>query len=356
MDHLLFGGAIWPNLSGDVGVKRKTIVDIAQMAGVCIGTVSRVINNKDKVHPATRQRILELIEATGYRPNALGQSLKRRRSQNILLEVCNIVDPYSSALSENISKRCHEIGYRMLLADSRLDPTLEAEHLLQVRDGNVDGIIISPIPVRDNIPLFRKLADSKFPIVVLDIAVPTVELNQVKYDDFAAGTMAMEHLFSKGHERIAFVQWWPEFQTVRDRRRAYAASCKKRGLSAGADYVVTLPKVFGDWNKEMFDRLLKMPKPPSAILAENEIVAVACINFFLSRGMRVPGDVAVMGFGDAIMESLVPVPLSTVALNHDEACLKAVTMLKELIENRDARDRKPAIYVQQPSLVIRESA
>src|SRR5665647_1046244 len=105
-------------------MNRTTIHDIAKQAGVCIATVSRVINNKDNVLPQTRRRILDLIDRTGYRPNAMGRGLVLRRSQNILLEHFNIADPYCVALAEGISSHCQAIGYRMLLADCRFDPAL----------------------------------------------------------------------------------------------------------------------------------------------------------------------------------------------------------------------------------------
>jgi DNA-binding LacI/PurR family transcriptional regulator len=337
-------------------VAKKTIRDIARMAGVCIGTVSRVINDKDKVHPATRQRILALIEKTGYRPNALGRGLKRRRSQNVLLEVCSIVDPYCAALSESISNHCWSLGYKMLLADSKLSPALEAEHLSRVRDGSVDGMIVSPLPIRDNIPLFRNLAQTGFPIVLMDNAVPTVRMNCIKYDDVAAGKLAMDYLFEKGHERIAFVQWWPGFHTVQDRRQSYLESHKNRGVRLHSDYVVTMPDAFRDWSRQTFERLLALPAPPTAILAENEIVAVACMNIVLKCGMRIPHDVAVMAFGDTLLESLVPVPLTTVALHHQEASLTAVELLADLIENPGLRRQTLCRHVQTPSLVIRDSA
>lgn len=350
------GLSLWETCQKGGVVAKRTIRDIARMAGVCIGTVSRVINNKDKVHPATRKRILDLIERTGYRPNALGQGLKRRRSQNVLLEVWSIIDPYCAALSESISNHCWSLGYKMLLADSKLSPALEAEHLSRVRDGSVDGMIVSPLPTRDNVPLFRNLAQTRFPIVLMDNAVPTVRMNCIKYDDLAAGRLAMEYLFEKGHERIAFVQWWPGFHTVQDRRRSYLESHKNRGIRVHPDYVVTLPDAFRDWSRHTFERLLALPAPPTAILAENEIVAVASMNIALKCGMRIPQDVAVMAFGDTLLESLAPVPLTTVALHHQEASLKAVKLLVDLVENRELAGKKPRQHVEKPSLIIRESA
>lgn len=335
---------------------KTTIRDIADSAGVCIATVSRVLNNKSNVLPETRQRILDLIERTGYHPNAMGRGLVLRRSQNILLEHFNIADPYCVALSESISNQCQAIGCRMLLAGCKSDPTLEAEHLSRVRDGSVDGLIISPLPVRDNIPLFRDLARSRFPVVVIDNAVPGVKMNCVKYDDRAAARMAMEYLFEKGHRRIAFIQRSHGFHTVEDRVRSYVESYQKRHIPLSPDYTVTMPTAFCDWARSDFERLLALPEPPTAFLTENELVAVACMNFLLRAGVRIPDDVAVMAIGDTLLDALVPVPLTAISLHPEQAALKAVNLLAELIENQNLRREPPRAHIQKPSLVIRESA
>jgi LacI family transcriptional regulator len=337
-------------------MKKTTIHDIAKEAGVCIATVSRVINNKDNVLPETRQRILKLIERTGYRPDALGRGLVLRRSHNILFEHFNIADPYCVALANTISDHCRAIGYRMLLADCKFDAVLEAEHLSRVRDGSVDGLIVSPLSIRDNIPRYRELVRCGFPVVVMDNTVPMVRMHCVKYDDRAAGTMAMDYLFKKGHRRIAFIQRSHDFQTVKDRRRSYLQSHRQRGIAVNPDYLVTLPLAFSEWNCKIFDQLLVSSAPPTALLTENEIVAVACMNILTQRGVRIPGDISVMAIGDTLLDALVPIPLTTVSLHHDEAAKKAVDLLTKLIADSSVRRSPPYTFIQNPSLVVRVSA
>ena len=335
---------------------KITIRDIADRAGVCIATVSRVINNKDNVLPDTRQRVLELIEQTGYHPNAMGRGLVLSRSQNILLEHFNLADPYCVALSESISNQCQAIGCRMLLAGCRSDPALEAEHLRRVRDGSVDGLIISPLPVLDNVPLFRSLAKSRFPMVVMDNPVPGVKLHCVKYDDHSAARIAMDYLFEKGHRRIAFIQRSLGFHTVDERRQSYVESYRKRQLPVNPDHIMTMPSALGDWTSDDFERLLAMPERPTALLTENEHVAVVCMNFLLRAGVRIPDDIAVVAIGDTLLDALVPVPLTAVSLHPEQAALKAVHLLAELIEDVQLRQGPARVHIQQPSLVVRASA
>ncbi len=177
-------------------MKNITIHEIAEMAGVCIGTVSRVINNKDKVHPQTREKILKLIEQTGYRPSALGQGLRSRCSRCLLLQVPNIADPYSASVAKTISFHCRAAGYKMFLGDSDYDPQTEASYLHRLRDGGVDGLIISPLAGGKNNRLIAALVRDGFPVVAMDNPLPGVQVNSVRYDDYA-GASAPWIIFSK---------------------------------------------------------------------------------------------------------------------------------------------------------------
>ena len=179
-----------------------TIHDIARQAGVCIGTVSRVLNNKDRVHPRTRERIRCIIEQTGYQPSAMGRGLVTRRSHNVMLLVHNIADPHCIGLAKHLSRLCRARGYRLLVGDSDYEPALEAECLRDVHDGSADGLLVSPLPGAHSLPLFRKLTDARFPMFPLMNAVPGTRIPCVKYDDLGAGRLATVFLPGRGHRRI----------------------------------------------------------------------------------------------------------------------------------------------------------
>jgi LacI family transcriptional regulator len=336
--------------------KKATIHDLAAMAGVCIGTVSRVINNKDKVHPETRQRILELIEQTGYRPSALGRGLVLRRTNNLMLQVPNVADPYSASVAKNVSNYCRAHGYRTFLGDSDYDPAVEAEYLRRAMDGSADGLLISPLPTEENHSHYMDLVRAGFPVVAMDNAVPGVPIRCVKYDDVGGAVMAVDYLFEKGHRKIAYLQWRPAYQTVQDRLLGYAESHKKRGLKVNPEYIVSAPESLPDWNIEVLDKLLRIPNPPTAIFAENELMAMACVSSLVRLGKRIPDDVAVMSFGDALLDHVTPVPLTTIWLHQDEASRKAVQLLLDLIENPGQRAGRLEPYVQKPELIVRRSA
>jgi DNA-binding LacI/PurR family transcriptional regulator len=337
-------------------MKKITIHEIAEMAGVCIGTVSRVINNKDKVNPQTREKILQLIEKTGYRPSALGQGLRSRCSRCLLLQVPNIADPYSASVAKTISSHCRSVGYKMFLGDSDYSAEIEASYLHRLRDGGVDGLIISPLAGGKNNRLIAGLVKDGFPLVAMDNPLPGVQVNTVRYDDYAGAAKAMDFLFEKGHRRIAFLQQQIEFQTVRDRHRAYRDSYAKRGLPFHPEDVITAPPSLKEWNYLTVAQLLQQPNHPTAILTENEIMASVCISTLERLHKKIPQDVAIIAFGDVLIEQLTPVPLTAVALHQEAASRKALDLLLELIQNPDLHNAPPREFLQQPELIVRQSA
>jgi LacI family transcriptional regulator len=244
----------------------------------------------------------------------------------------------------------------LLLGDLNNDPVLEAEYLQQVRDGKVDGLMISPLPGTKNVGYYAELAKAAFPLVVIDAAVPKVDLNCVKYDDLAIGRMAVDYLIGKGHRKIGFVEWHGEFSTVKDRYRGYVESHSASGIPVSPDYLLKGPASLSDWHETTLAPLFHLPKPPTAIVAENEIVGNLCVNMLLRLKKRIPADMAVVALGDLLADSFVPVPMTAVALHHEAAVRRALDLLMELIEQPELRQEPPCQYIQKPELIVRKSA
>jgi LacI family transcriptional regulator len=336
-------------------VERTTIQDVARAAGVCIGTVSRVLNNKDRVAPRTRARIQRIVERTGYRPSAAGRALVLRRTHTIMLLLHNIADPHCTSLAKHLSRHCRTNGYKMLVGDSDYDPAIEAEFLRAVQDRSVDGLIVSPLAGRRNLPLYGSLVAAHFPTVTVMDSVPGTALPCVKYDDRGAGRMATDYLFDRGHRQIVFAGWHTEFQTVKDRFHGYAASHRARGVTLRSELCLRLPKVLVH-TEENLAAALALSSPPTAILAENEMVAVSCLNALALLRRRVPEDVAVMVFGDQIPEGATVIPLTVVSWDESELGKRALGVLVRQIDRGGQRRAEALVETLPPHLIIRQSA
>lgn len=333
---------------------RVSIKDIARRAGVCIGTVSRVVNNLDRVHPQTRARIEAIIRETGYRPSSSGRALVSGKTRNILVVLHNIADPYCAALSREFSREWHARGYQMLLGDSNFDPALEREHVLKARDGGIDGLIVSPCPpLRTNTAIYRQMVRERFPFIAIDNRLGGVKTNCVKYNDVKAATMAVEHLAGRGHREIAFLFARPEFQTIRDRTRGFTLALQRLGLPRREEFLALLPGSPLEASAAIL-RLMRHKRRPTAILAENEIMALICMNTVLQDGIRVPDDLAIIAVGDTLSPSFLPIPLTTINLRHDHLCRIAVERLSHQMES-PSPDRSPRVETVEPDLVLRAS-
>jgi DNA-binding LacI/PurR family transcriptional regulator len=336
--------------------KRPSIHDIAKQAGVCIGTVSRVINDKDKVSPKTRQKIQEVIAKTGYRPSAMARGLVLGQTHNILLCLHNIADPYCVSVTKLLGDLARKRGYGLLLGDLNNNPDLEAEYLQWAGDRKVDGLIVSPLPGPRNSHYYAELAKSRFPLVLIDMAVPNVELNCVKYDDVAVGRMAVDYLIGKGHRRIGFVDSLSEFSTVKDRYRGYVEGHSAAGIQVSPAYLLHGPVSWADWHEGTLAPLFQTRKPPTAIVTENEMVGNLCVNMLLRAKKRIPDDMAVVSLGDLLAGTFVPVPMTAVALHHEGAMRRALDLLMELIAQPELRKEPPCQFIQKPELIVRKSA
>jgi len=334
---------------------HKTIQDIARQAGVCIGTVSRVLNNKDRVHPETRKRIQGIIDKVGYRPNALGRSLVTRKSHNVMLLLHNIADPHCISIAKHLTRACRKQGYRLLVGDSDYEPDLEAACLRDLGDGSADGLLVSPLAGRRNEQLYRRLADSGFPLVSLMDRVPGVNIPCVKYDDIGGARLATDYLLDKGHRDIVFANWHTEFQTVQDRYRGYVKSHTLRKIPVRPELRLQLPRSLGEIRADLV-RVLSFPQSPTAILAENEMVALSCCNVLAQLGRRVPQDMAMMVFGEEMPEGVAPVPMTVVTWRQSELCGRAMELLLAQIRGRNGQFEWAPVTVLPSQLIIRKSA
>lgn len=332
-----------------------TMEKIARMAGVSIGTVSRVVNKKDKVHPETRARIQALIDRVGYRPSASAQALASRRSNNIMLVVPNVTDDYYPKVVSCLSRLCRARGRRLLLGVSDFDGEIEAEYLAHAHEGVVDGLLVASLQVERNSRHFIELARREVPVVLMDLECRGIRLPTVKYDDAGGAREAVDHLLDKGHRRIGFCSSTMNFQTVEDRFRGYREALAARGIPIDEGLHLNHSTGLPSWPWSSLAAVLDSGDPPTALLAENDAMAHACIRYLKRRGMRVPEDIAIVGFGGTYLPHEVGQELTSVTLPFEQSCETALDMLLALIARPPAERPPPEIKILRPRLVVGET-
>lgn len=334
--------------------RRITLEDVARRAGVSKVTVSNILNNRPTAVPiseATRQHVLAAVQELGYYPNAVARALARQRTDTIaiVLQFPAIFQGWSGFTNElmhGVSDKAIELGYDILL-HTRSQPTvvLEAQSLM---DGRVDGALL----LRDyDDPLSSLLAERDFPhVLFFTRSAAHPEVCWVDCDNYKGAQLAVEHLIQQGHTRIAHLAGSPRACSALERLQGYRDTMEQHGLRVPAEWII--PAHYGGADLTPLATLMLHRKHPTALFAWSDEVAIRAMNMCKELGLRVPDDIAVVGFDSTqICEHTHP-PLTSVRQPIYEMAAAALEMLVKLIRNERLETRT---RVFEPPLEIRGS-
>lgn len=325
-----------------------SIKDVAKRANVSTATVSRVLRNAGNVTEETKQRVLEAIEALNYQPNVLGRYLRRMETETVLVIVPDITNPFFSKVLRGIEAVALERGYQVLLGDTQNDVQLEEQYLNVLPQKQVDGMIF--LTARTRKELMEEMS-RQFPIVLACEYLEGTDIPTVSIDNISSARKATEHLIGLGHRRIAHLTGPMDVILSRDRLRGYYQALAQHDIDVDASLVQE-----GDFSFEsgynVTLKLLALEKPPTAIFAANDAMAIGAIKAVRHRGGRVPDDVAVVGFDDIQMASIFEPGVTTIAQPMFDIGKQAMKLLLQLIDGEEVERRQ---FVLPDRLVIRES-
>ncbi|MET9246625.1 LacI family DNA-binding transcriptional regulator [Nonomuraea sp. NPDC003709] len=339
--------------------------DVARLAGTSPAVVSYVINNGPRpVSAAARQRVLDAIKQLGYRPNAVARSLRSRRSWTIGVIASDSAGGKSPFFGQ-FTRACEEVawqrGYSVLFGNSAEDPARAEGYVRGFLERQVDGLVLMRVPVSaDQAEEMR----GRVPVVTIDHAAPPF-FSRLAVDDEEGGYQATRHLLEHGHRRIGFVGGPLDITPVRLRaagwRRALQEAAAAAGSEAGLVEEAELVKGAGlveegelslEGGYEAALRLLSSPSRPTALFASIDGQAIGAMRAAADLGLRVPGDVAVVGF-DGAREAAYTVPgLSTISQPIDEMARHATETLVGAIESEGV---EPVTKIFSATLVTRGS-
>lgn len=330
-----------------------TLEDIAKQAGVSRSTVSRVVNEHPNVRADVRKRVMQVIQNTGYHPNAAARTLASQRSWTIGLVLPHSVsffftDPYYPHLTKGIAQACNQHNYTLALF---LVGTKEDEEKISpriTRTGLLDGVLIQ-VGHHGDQQIISRLIDSKMPLVVAGRPFRTDNVSYIDIDNVNAARSAVSHLIRLGYQHIATITG-PTNSTVGiDRRDGYLKALVERGRDVDEGLIAE-----GDFTEAggyyAMQRLL--PRKPEAVFAASDIMAIGAIRAAREAGLRIPDDVAFVGFDDLPIATLSDIQLTTVRQPVVQFGVKAVELLIDQIENGI---QPPRHIILDTELVIRES-
>ncbi|MGN8027434.1 LacI family DNA-binding transcriptional regulator [Microbacterium sp. 22242] len=326
-----------------------SVKDVAVAAGVSVGTVSNVLNHPDKVSAATVERVQQVIEELGFVRNDAARQLRAGRSRSIGLVVLDVGNPFFAEVARGAEERAAEEGLVVLLGGADQDPRRETAYLDLFREQRVLGVLITPVAA--DVTALRRLDRSGIPVILVDREMPGEAFRSVSVDDVEGGYLAVAHLLALGRRRIAVVAGPPSIPQVADRidgaRRAVAEHPDASLEVIEADALTVLA------GRDAGERICAAAVRPDAVFAVNDLLAVGVLQALAlaGSGVRVPDDVALIGYDDIDFAASTVVPLSSI---RQPARALGSTAVELLLAGEGAAAGERTIRYH-PELVVRES-
>ncbi|KRA24610.1 LacI family transcriptional regulator [Microbacterium sp. Root61] len=325
-----------------------SVKDVAAAASVSVGTVSNVLNRPDKVAPATVARVHAAIEKLGFVRNDAARQLRAGRSRSIGLIVLDSANPFFAEVARGAEERAALDGISILLGNSDQNPVRESAYLDLFREQRVNGVLLTPHDLDNAV-----LLNAGIPLVLVDGELPGGQVPSVAVDDVEGGYLAVAHLLELGRRRIAFVGGPLSIRQVADRlagaRRALA---EVPGASLEVIELEALTVLRGS---EAGERIARLPaeERPDAVFAANDLLAVGVLQgAAIIGGIRVPDDLAIIGYDDIDFAQSTVVPLSSVRQPANDIGRTAVDLLFAALADPGAA---PQHVRFRPELVVRAS-
>lgn len=328
-----------------------SLQEVARRARVSIATVSRVLNKSEKVVPETRAAVEQALLDLGYRPSRVARRLRMNsgRAHLVGLIIPDIQNPFYAEIARGVEDAAYASEYALILCNS--DENLEKErfYLDVMRDESVDGVVLPPFDDTDVGVV--EMVKTGIPVVCVDRSHAKVKTDLVEVDNYQGALEAVRHLIGKGHKSIALIEGRTQVSTSRERRRGYLDALAAGGIAPRKDLMRA-----GDFKQEsgriLANELLDLRKPPTALFVCNNLMTVGALAALHQRGVRVPAEVALVGFDDLPWaEALDPPPTVVRQPAYDVGRQAMELLLKRIMEP----NRPPVTVRLLPELVIRKS-
>lgn len=331
-----------------------TIKELAKELGISKSTVSRALRDSSEIGEETKRRVLELARARHYSPNPFALSLLNQRTYSIGVIVPEIANPFFSSVIGGIEDVAYQRGYQVMIYQSHDAYEREVSSTRHIASRRADGLLISIAGGTKEYEHFKELAESSIPIVFFDRAAEEIQTHKVLVDDYGGAFQATEHLVREGCKQIAHISGNMNLAISRNRAQGYKDALIKYGLEVRDEWIIT-----GEFKHEVgveaAYQLMALRQRPDAIFAASDRIAIGAHSALRQLGYRMPADVALMGFSDLAISSLLDPPLSTMVQPTFEMGRQSAELLLDMIESK----KPPILFetrVLKPELMIRKSS
>lgn len=330
-------------------MRRVTIIDVAKAAGVSRQTVSRAMNGKGEISPATKERVMTAVRELGYQPNRMAQSMVTRRTYSVGLVFPDILNPFFPEVARGVQDIARERTYNVFLCNSDDNPKIEANILRSLAAQPVDGIIILGSSLSD--VELKAFADDFRPIVVTNRFVEHPNINRLIVDNIRGGALAAEHLIERNHTAVGILanQNFPYSQTRRV--QGFRDILATNGLTSDDSIIEAAQPTIAGGYAAMQTLLTRLPHL-SAVFTYNDLMGLGAIRACHDMGKRIPDDIAIIGFDDIHLTSISTPTLTSVRVDKYAIGIKTMSCLLDMLANPNQAFPQLELPVE---LIIRDS-
>ena len=341
-----------------------TMRDVAQATGFSPATVSIVLNNAPLaryIAPATRQRIEETAKRLGYRPNAMARFLRSKRSQSIGVMLFDVTDPFCTPILRGIENALYPLGYLPIFADAHNLGDRFERYLEMLMERHDDGLIVVANWLFVDIHMLADLNKREVPAATIGWEIPGNRVSSVMVDNEAGGRLALEHLYQRGHRRVAIIRGPKRLIDTAPRWRGIQKFAQSVKLELDPALLLQLPDVFDanssfEQGYRLTEELLLHKRKFTALLACDDLTALGAMRALAKAGIRVPEECSVTGFDDVAISALSAPSLTTVRQPLETMGGTAVSIVMDAIKaGHENRDWSAVSQKLHPELVIRDS-
>ncbi|MCB0640223.1 MAG: LacI family DNA-binding transcriptional regulator [Phaeodactylibacter sp.] len=336
--------------------KNITIYDLAKELNVSASTVSRALKKHKSISKETVEKVEQLAKERGYRPNLVAASLRTQRTTNIGMLMPWINRPFVSDLISGAEKTARENGYNVIISQSHDSFDNEVDNAKALLDSQVCSLIVSLAMETQIFDHFTAFLENDTPLVFVDRVPESLDCYKVIIDNYRAGFKATQHLIEQGCKRIAILCGETHQNIYRDRLEGYLAALKQYNMPVDESLILKGKVLSSEEGFNLATYLLSLPNPPDAIFSTNDKAALSVIQHAKSIGVKIPEELAVIGFNDDPECQIVEPQLSSVIHPAMEMGGHAVQLALSLIEGKAVQANDSKTIVLDTDLVIRASS
>ncbi|MDE1155378.1 MAG: LacI family DNA-binding transcriptional regulator [Acidobacteriaceae bacterium] len=315
------------------------IQSVAKLAGVSTATISRVLNDSPHVKRSTYERVKRLIAELNYVPNTSARNLRIGRSKLLGLIVSDVNNPFFPELIDHFERMAREQGIDVIFSHTNYDSDRLAHCLQRMVERNVDGVAVCTSEMNEE--ALAAAARFSMPLVLMNQAGPRTPYTNIVVDHDAGAREAIDHLYELGHRRIGFISGPEEFESTRDRKKAFLAAMQRRELEVRPEWMA-VGDLHLEGGQQAGARLLEGRVRPTAIFSSNDLMAIGVMHIAREKGLEVPHDLSVVGFDNLPVCSMMTPPLSSVDIPRDRIAAEAVQALLRQSEEKNTEKQKLA--------------